>query len=142
MEYKFKAKWDENTDIAWWRTSRMELNKIINFYNQWQQEDNFDVTKARLLLSKIEYGKQTIGSQDGGGGYMEALEEMEQFVHRCISNTVGIDSLPSREDILEPIQNALYATGRMETDICTDVASGILDYLSESGFEVHRRQLT
>jgi hypothetical protein len=31
-------------------------------------------------LAKIEYGKQTIGSQDGGSGYWDELDEMEQFV--------------------------------------------------------------
>jgi hypothetical protein len=35
MEYKFKQKWDENTNISWWKTSRIELNKIIESYNDW-----------------------------------------------------------------------------------------------------------
>jgi len=32
------------------------------------------------LLTKIEFGKQTIGSQDGCSGYFDALDEMEKFV--------------------------------------------------------------
>ena len=84
MEYKFKQKWDENTDISWWKTSRIELNKIIEVYNNWQMEDDFDKDKARLVLAKIEYGKQTIGSQDGGSGYWDELDEMETFVRECV----------------------------------------------------------
>ena len=80
MIYKFKTKWDENTDISWWKSSRIELNKIIDIYNTWQMEDNFDKDKAKLVLDKIEYGKQTIGSQDGGSGYWDELDEMENFV--------------------------------------------------------------
>ena len=86
MEYKFKKKWDENTDISWWKTSRIELNKIIDEYNNWQIQDDFDKDKSRLVLAKIEYGKQTIGSQDGGSGYWDELDEMEQFVRKCVGN--------------------------------------------------------
>jgi hypothetical protein len=86
MEYKFKQKWDENTDISWWKTSRIELNKIIEVYNKWQIDDDFDKDKARLVLANIEYGKQTIGSQDGGNGYWDELDEMETFVRECVGN--------------------------------------------------------
>ena len=72
------------TLISWWRTSRIELNKIIDAYNNWQMEDDFNKDKSKLLLSKIEYGKQTIGSQDGGNGYWRELDEMEKFVRRCL----------------------------------------------------------
>jgi len=82
--YKFEEKWDENTGIGWWDECRKELNKIIDFYNQWQIEGFPDdqVTKLRAL---IEYGKQTIGSMDGGSGYMEKLVEMEDFVNERTS---------------------------------------------------------
>ena len=36
--YKFEDKWDEDTGIGWWDECRKELNKIIDFYNQWQIE--------------------------------------------------------------------------------------------------------
>jgi hypothetical protein len=49
-------------------------------------------------------------------------------------------SLPDRETVLEPIQNALYATGMMGTEVSTDVAKGILAYLYDAGFEVRWRQ--
>lgn len=32
-EYYFIKKWDENTDISWWNSSRKELNKIISLHN-------------------------------------------------------------------------------------------------------------
>jgi hypothetical protein len=86
MEYKFKQKWDENTNISLWRTSRIKVNKIIEVYNKWQMEDNFDKDKARLVLAKIEYCKQTICSQDGCSGYCDELDEMETFVRECVGN--------------------------------------------------------
>jgi hypothetical protein len=48
-------------------------------------------------------------------------------------------SLPSEEDIREPIQNALYATRHFLTDQCTELADGILDYLNDAGFKVVRQ---
>jgi hypothetical protein len=48
-------------------------------------------------------------------------------------------SLPSDEDIREPIQNALYATRHFLTDQCTELADGILDYLNDAGFKVVRQ---
>lgn len=44
-------------------------------------EDDFDKEKKKFVLSKIEYGKQTIGSRDGGSGYWDELDEMEKFVN-------------------------------------------------------------
>lgn len=84
MQYRFIEKWDENTDISWWRECRIELNKIIDAYNHWQMEDDFDKDKAKLVLAKIEYGKQTIGSRDGGSDYWELLDKMERFVKDSI----------------------------------------------------------
>lgn len=46
-------------------------------------------------------------------------------------------SLPlDDEKVSEPIQNALYATGKMTTDDCEIVADGILLYLKDAGFEI------
>ena len=84
MEYKFKSKWDETSPIDWCNECRKELNKIIDCYNTWQMEDNFSEEKAKLVLAKIEYGKQTIGQRDGGSGYWDELDEMEQFVKSCV----------------------------------------------------------
>jgi hypothetical protein len=83
MEYKFKQKWDEDTPINWWKSSRIELNKIIESYNIWQIE-GFNPEKGKNVLAQIEYGKQTIGNQDGGSGYLEELDEMESFTRQKI----------------------------------------------------------
>ncbi len=80
MEYKFVDKLNEDTNIDWWKTSRIALNKVIQIYNDWQIEHDFDEAKAKPLLANIEHGKQTIGAQDGGSYYLEVLEEMEKFV--------------------------------------------------------------
>ena len=48
-------------------------------------------------------------------------------------------SLPSDEEIREPIENALYSTDRLTTDQCTELADGILTYLNESGLKVVRQ---
>lgn len=79
MEYLFKEKWNEDTNIDWWRKSRIKLNKIIDIYNLWQI-NGFKDDERSFVLSNIEYGKQTIGSQDGGSGYFEELQEMENFI--------------------------------------------------------------
>lgn len=50
-----------------------------------------------------------------------------------------IQELPSEEEIREPIQNALYATGSFFTDECTELAIGILEYLHDAGFNVVRQ---
>ena len=82
--YKFVKKWDENVPIDWWKESRIELNKIIDIYYSWQI-DGFDKAASRKVLANIEYGEQTIGSLDGGGGYLEELEKMEEFVKSKIN---------------------------------------------------------
>jgi hypothetical protein len=75
----FLEKWNENTDIDWWNDCRKELNIIIQTFNDWQLE-GFNYGDYIKLIALIEYGKQTIGERDGRSGYMEKLEEMEQFV--------------------------------------------------------------
>ena len=79
-EYKFKKKWDESINVNWMKESRIEINKIIDAYNYWQIEDDFNKGKALFVLTKIKYGKQIIGTQDGGDDYWDELDEMEQFV--------------------------------------------------------------
>ena len=79
-KYKFISKWSENTDIKWWNEARRELNIIITAYNQWQI-DGFKEEELERLRALFEYGKQTIGSMDGGSRYFEAIEEMEEFVN-------------------------------------------------------------
>lgn len=48
-------------------------------------------------------------------------------------------SFHSEKEIREPIQNALYATGNFLTDECTELATGILEYLQDAGYKVVRQ---
>ena len=86
MEHKMflRPKWKTDTDITWWNDSRRELNKIIEVYNTWQISDAFDKHKAIIVLAWIEYGQKTIGAQDGGSGYMDELQKMEDFVRKVL----------------------------------------------------------
>ncbi len=69
-----------------------------------------------------------------------AEKGLVQLKHaRLIKNAVVSISLPSDEEIREPIQNALYSTDRLTTDQCTELAYGILAYLNESDFKVVRQ---
>ena len=86
MEYKFKDTWNEDTDIPWQKECRGKLNKIIEVYNNWQIDYDVDKEKSKVVLAKIEYGKQTIGSRDGGSGYRDELDEMEEFVKSRITD--------------------------------------------------------
>ena len=62
----------------------------------------------------------------------------ELLTKQLILPVVSI-SLPSDEEIREPIQNALYSTDRLTTDQCTELADGILTYLNEAGYKVVRQ---
>lgn len=69
----------------------------------------------------------------------QKLELLQEVVNKkCNIPHVSI-SLPSDEEIREPIQNAIYATGSYTTDQCTEFADGILTYLNEAGFKVVRQ---
>lgn len=45
-------------------------------------------------------------------------------------------SLPLECEIREPIEDALYATGKFTTTDCTDLAEGILQYLADAKMKV------
>lgn len=76
--------WNENVGISWWKESRVELNKIIKKFNEWQTKHNMSLSKVDKLLTKIENGKNTIGSQNGGSGYYDELDVMEKFVRKTL----------------------------------------------------------
>jgi len=44
------------------------------------------------------------------------------------------------EEILEPIQDALYATGKLLTDECTDISVSILMYLKDAGYSIVKQK--
>lgn len=50
------------------------------------QIDGKDKDNAKDVLANIEYGKQTIGSQDGGDTYMLELLDMEKFIKSCFES--------------------------------------------------------
>lgn len=80
-EYRFVRKWDiADNDANWVKQSRSELNRIIDEYNQWQINGFHSGDVIVRLLAMIEYGKQVIGTQNGGESYMEELLDMEKFV--------------------------------------------------------------
>ena len=43
---------------------------------------------------------------------------------------------PSKEEILEPIQDALYATGIFTPLVCVGLAESILQYIENAGYSV------
>jgi len=60
-----------------------------------------------------------------------------QIKNRFTGNVV-IDSVPSHEEIKEPIQNALYATDRFHTEEATELAEGIIQYITDAGYKIVR----
>lgn len=42
----------------------------------------------------------------------------------------------TKEQILEPIQDALYATGKFIPEECTELAFGIIQYIEDAGYSV------
>jgi len=81
MNYRFIAKWDIKEDAfnINFIAKRMELNKIIEAYNNWQIEDDRDVNKSKKVLVLIEYGKQTLPDD-----YHEELKGMEDYINEYI----------------------------------------------------------
>lgn len=64
----------------------------------------------------------------------------DDILDLCDSKNTDVKlSLPSEENIREPIQDALYATRHFLTDQCTKLANGILDYLNDAGFKVVKK---
>lgn len=80
MAYKFISKWDEDTEITYHKNSRIEQNRIIEIYNKWQIDFDFNKRQSRIVLANIEYGKQTYASKKSGSLYLEQLNEMKEFV--------------------------------------------------------------
>jgi hypothetical protein len=42
----------------------------------------------------------------------------------------------SEEDMKEPIQNALYSTGKFQVDECNELANGIIQYIKDAGMTI------
>jgi hypothetical protein len=65
----------------------------------------------------------------------EILTELKQEVVKLFPTI----SLPSEEEVREPIENALHGTGNFFTYECTKLASGILEYLNDHGYKIVRK---
>ena len=70
---------------------------------------------------------------------LEQANGADKSTESALNLPVVSISLPSDEEIREPIQNAIYATGSYTTDQCTEFADGILTYLNEAGYKVVRQ---
>jgi hypothetical protein len=57
----------------------------------------------------------------------------------CTIADVSVSVL-SDEEMREPIENALYATGRFLTTQATDLAEGIILYLKDAGYTIVRTE--
>ncbi len=100
------------------------MNTAKDFRKIWQQQN------PNIIHIPSEH---ELGLMDSYAKYYH-----EEQVKNCSIPVVSI-SLPSDEEIREPIQNALYSTDRLTTDQCTELAYGILAYLNESDFKVVRQ---
>ena len=79
-EIQLVEEWATNTPIDWWNDCRKKLNKVIRKYNKWQMKKDFDAVYGTKLLALVRHGKDTIGSRDGGSGYLEELDNMEKHI--------------------------------------------------------------
>ena len=74
---------------------------------------------------------------------VELRKDLTEFALQIVKNLtihVVIGSLPDKETVSEPIQNALYATNMMTIEVCDNVTDGILAYLDDAGFEIKWKQ--
>ncbi|MBP8993931.1 MAG: hypothetical protein KBG30_08980 [Bacteroidales bacterium] len=99
--------------------------------------------KLENVLKELEVNYGWSFYDEKGKLHLEDMQkELLQDTIKAVKNLCISDvrlSLPSEEDIREPIQNALYATRHFLTDQCTELADGILDYLNDAGFKVVRQ---
>lgn len=76
---RYFDEWAENTEIAWWNDGRRQLNIIIRLVNAWTL-DGCPGDQVERLLRHIEMGCQTFAAQDGGGGWLNCLQGMREYV--------------------------------------------------------------
>ncbi len=73
------AKWDENTEIAWWNEGRKQLNVLIDRVNQWTLDGCPAAQKGRVQR-ELDMAVQTWAQQDGGSGWLDELKSMQDYV--------------------------------------------------------------
>lgn len=79
-EYHLFEEWDEDTPISWRNAGRKRLNVVVRMANAWQLEQDFDHEESFKVLAHIDLGKRSWATVDGGGGWLEVLEEIEAFI--------------------------------------------------------------
>lgn len=80
------------------------------------KEEIINILKDFQILSQWESSESIIKS-----------DQFERIADRILQK-----SQISDEEIKEPIQDALYATGKFTTDECDELSNGILQYLKET----------
>jgi hypothetical protein len=83
-EFHFVEEWATDTPIDWWNAGRIQLNKVIRAFNEWQVE-GCDIKEARKLRAKIILGMQTFGRRDGGSAWLDELTGMHAFVEAFLA---------------------------------------------------------
>jgi hypothetical protein len=83
MEYKFLKKWDIPNDLPQHLIeSRRALNGIIQDYNDWQIDWDFDMDMTRKLLARLEWFGQVY--DESGDLLLEDAHVMKSFIIRKI----------------------------------------------------------
>ena len=73
--------------------------------------------------------------EDMGQAYKEGYEKGKADGGYAVLSEIIADI----ETASEPIQNALYATGRFTTEQCDDLADGILQYIKDAGLFIGKK---
>ncbi len=73
-DYNFIKRWPENSPIDRWNYDRIQLNIIIDAFNEWQISGG----DKHILLSKIEFGIQILGEESDA--YYRELIKMKNYV--------------------------------------------------------------
>lgn len=78
----FIDEWDEDETIAWRVNGRKRLNVIIRAFNDWQRMlgmGDESTEKPRLIRVLIVEARQTWANRDGGSGWREELDKMDEI---------------------------------------------------------------
>lgn len=73
-------KLDVDTGILWWNGNRQKLNEVIDMFNKWQTEYQFDEFEAEVVLAKINITRKYGFVNDFADWQYELLAEMEEHI--------------------------------------------------------------
>lgn len=95
-----------------------KMNKDKEFIDKMWKENNIEfpdhLDRIELAVDKEDYYKSI------------------QHTITTVRKSYEVDE----ETVREPIENALYSTGKFTTEDCTELAKGILQYINEHGLKV------